>query len=299
MTQQEFGKTADGRAASLYTLTNKHGVQVAITNFGGTVVSIKIPDRQGNFVDVTHGYDDVGGYAGGKAYFGATVGRYGNRIAHGEFAIDGVKYTLAKNDGDNTLHGGIIGFNKVFWDAKDVTGSGPASLQLDYLSKDGEEGFPGNLRVRVVFTLTDANELKIVYSATTDKKTVLNLTNHTYFNLAGSGTILDEELTLAADKFTPVDKGLIPTGELRPVAGTAFDFHKPTAIGSRIGNDEEQLKFGHGYDHNWVLDSPGSGKPTLAATGVDPKSGRKLEVSRWLDPRERRHALRAALRALP
>jgi aldose 1-epimerase len=278
MTQQEFGKTADGRAASLYTLTNKHGVQVAITNFGGTVVSIKIPDRQGNFVDVTHGYDDVGGYAGGKAYFGATVGRYGNRIAHGEFAIDGVKYTLAKNDGDNTLHGGIIGFNKVFWDAKDVTGSGPASLQLDYLSKDGEEGFPGNLRVRVVFTLTDANELKIVYSATTDKKTVLNLTNHTYFNLAGSGTILDEELTLAADKFTPVDKGLIPTGELRPVAGTAFDFHKPTAIGSRIGNDEEQLKFGHGYDHNWVLDSPGSGKPTLAATVVDPKSGRKLEV---------------------
>jgi aldose 1-epimerase len=278
MTQQEFGKTSDGKVARLYTLTNQHGMQVSITDFGGTVVSIKVPDRQGNFADVTHGYDDVAGYAGGKAYFGATIGRYGNRIGHAEFTLDGKKYTLAKNDGDNTLHGGLLGFNKVFWDAKDVTGNGPASLQLDYLSKDGEEGFPGNLRARVVFTLTDANELKIAYSATTDKKTVLNLTNHTYFNLAAGGTILDEELTLAADKFTPVDQGLIPTGELRPVAGTAFDFRKPTAIGLRIGNDEEQLKFGHGYDHNWVLDSKGSARPTLAATVFDRKSGRKLEV---------------------
>ena len=278
MTQRDFGKTPDGRSATLYTLTNKHGVQVAITNFGGTVVSIKVPDRQGNFADITHGYDDIAGYAGGKAYFGATIGRYGNRIAHGEFTLDGVKYKLAKNDGDNTLHGGIIGFNKVYWDAKDVTGNGPASLQLDYLSKDGEEGFPGTLTARVVFTLTDSNELKIAYSATTDKKTVLNLTNHTYFNLAGGGTILDEELTLGADKFTPVDKGLIPTGELRPVAGTAFDFRKPMVIGARIENDDEQLKFGHGYDHNWVLNSHGSAKPMLAATVVDPKSGRKLEV---------------------
>jgi aldose 1-epimerase len=278
MTQQTFGNTSDGRAATLYTLTNKQGMQVAITNFGATVVSIKVPDGKGNSTDVVHGYDDVAGYEAGKAYFGATVGRYGNRIAHGEFMLDGKKVSLPKNDGDNTLHGGITGFNKVYWEAKDVTGAGPASLQLDYLSKDGEQGFPGNLQTRVVFTLTDANELKIVYSATTDKDTVLNLTNHSYFNLAGSGTILDEELTLAADKFTPVDKTLIPTGELRPVAGTAFDFRKPTAIGARIGNDEEQLKFGRGYDHNWVLNSKGSAKPTLAATVVDPKSGRKLEV---------------------
>ncbi|HME12904.1 MAG TPA: aldose epimerase family protein, partial [Candidatus Acidoferrum sp.] len=230
------------------------------------------------FADVTHGYDDLAGYVTGTASFGGTIGRYANRIAHGEFALDGVKYTLAKNNGENTLHGGVIGFNKVFWEAKDVTGSGPASLQLDYLSKDGEEGFPGNLRVRVVFTLTDANELRMAYSATTDKKTVVNLTNHAYFNLAGSGTILDEELTLAADRFTPVDPGLIPTGELRPVAGTAFDFRKPTVVGSRIDSDEEQIKLGHGYDHNWVLNSKGSAKPTLAATVGDPKSGRKLEV---------------------
>ncbi len=278
MTQRDFGKTADGRSATLYTLTNKHGVEVSITNFGATVVSIKIPDRQGHLLDVAHGYDDVAGYEGGKAYFGATVGRYANRIAHATFTLDGVKYTLAKNDGDNTLHGGILGFSRVFWDAKDITGNGPASLQLDYLSKDGQDGFPGNLQVRVIFTLTDSNELKISYAATTDKKTVLNLTNHTYFNLAGSGTILDEAVTIAADRFTPVDKGLIPTGELRPVAGTAFDFRKPMVIGSRIGNDEEQLKLGRGYDHNWVLNSGGSAKPTLAATVVDPKSGRKLEV---------------------
>ena len=278
MTEKEFGKTADGKAGKLYTLTNKNKMEVTITNFGASVVSIKVPDRQGNFADVVHGYDDVAGYATGKASIGATVGRYANRIAHGEFSLDGVKYTLNKNDGENTLHGGLVGFNKVFWDAKDATGNGPASLQLDYVSKDGEEHFPGNLSARVVFTLTDANELKIVYSATTDKKTVVNLTNHSYFNLAGSGTILDEELMLAADKFTPVDKGLIPTGELRAVAGTAFDFRKPTVIGARIENDEEQLKLGHGYDHNWVLSSGGSAKPTLAAMVFDAKSGRKLEV---------------------
>jgi aldose 1-epimerase len=278
MTQQAFGKTADGTPATLYTMTNKNGMQVAITNYGGTVVSIKVPDRKGTIADVTHGYDDAAGYETGKAYFGGTIGRYGNRIAHGTFSIDGVQYALPKNDGENTLHGGLMGFNKVFWTVKDISGNGPVALQLDYVSKDGEEGFPGKLTVRVIFTLTDSDELKINYAATTDKKTVLNLTNHTYFNLGGSGTILEEELMLAADKFTPVDKGLIPTGVLQPVAGTPFDFRKPMVIGSRIGDDEEQLKFGRGYDHNWVLNSKGSAKPSLVATVFDTKSGRKMEV---------------------
>ena len=278
MTPQPFGQNADGRTATLYTLRNQHGMEVAITNYGATIVSIKVPDRLGAFADVTHGHDDVAGYAAGTTYFGGTIGRYGNRIAHGKFAIDGVTYTLAKNDGENTLHGGIFGFSKVFWTTEEISASGAPALQLDYLSKDGEEGFPGNLSVRVIFTLTNANELKINYAANTDKKTVLNLTNHTYFNLAAGGTILDQELMIAADKFTPVDKGLIPTGELRPVAGTPFDFRKPSAIGSRIADHDEQLKFGQGYDHNWVLNSHGSAQPVLVVTLFDGKSGRKMEV---------------------
>jgi aldose 1-epimerase len=278
MTQQQFGKDTDGKIATLYNLRNQHGVEVAITNFGATIVSIKVPDRQGVFADVTHGHDDVAGYAAGETYFGGTIGRYGNRIAHGEFALDGVTYRLAKNDGGNTLHGGIIGFSKVYWTASDISAGGAPALRLEYLSKNGEEGFPGNLSVRVVFALTDANELKINYTADTDKKTVLNLTNHTYFNLAAGGTILDQELMIAADKFTPVDKSLIPTGELRPVAGTPFDFRKPTAIGSRIAHHDEQLKFGQGYDHNWVLNSHGSAKVVPVVTLFDPKSGRKMEV---------------------
>jgi aldose 1-epimerase len=278
MTQQQFGKNADGRIATLYTLRNQCGMEVAVADFGASVVGIKVPDRHGVFADITHGYDDVAGYAAGKTYFGGTIGRYGNRIARGEFSLDGGTYRLTKNDGENTLHGGTVGFNKVFWTAEEISSSGPPALQLDYLSKDGEEGFPGNLSVRVIFTLTNANELKIHYAATTDKKTVLNLTNHTYFNLAAGGTILDQELMIAADRFTPVDEGLVPTGERRSVAGTPFDFRKPTAIGSRIEGNDEQLKFGHGYDHNWVLDSHGTEQPVRVVTLFDAKSGRKMEV---------------------
>ena len=273
-----FGKMPDGQQVSLYVLTNKAGMEVAITNYGGVVVSVKAADRKGKFADVVLGYDTLDGYLGDKAYFGALVGRYANRIAHGEFKLDGVTYKLAKNNGENSLHGGIRGFSKVLWDAKEVSSKDGPSLQLNYLSKDGEEGYPGNLKVQVVYTLTDANELKIDYSATTDKRTVLNLTNHSYFNLAGQGTgdILGHELVIRADRFTPVDSGLIPTGELRPVAGTPFDFRTKTPIGSRIDQDDEQLKLGKGYDHNWVLANTRA--LSLAARAVEPNSGRVLEV---------------------
>src|ERR1700693_2669021 len=246
-----FGKTKDGREAHLYTLSNKSGMQVIISDFGGTVVSIKVPDRNGKIGDVVLGYDTLAGYQEGTASFGATVGRYANRIGGAKFSLDGKEYTLERNNGENHLHGG---FNKVLWDAEPAAGKS-ASLKIHYLSKDGEEKFPGNLSVTVLFTLTDANELKIEYTATTDKKTVLNLTNHSYFNLADSDTILNHQLTLKASRFTPVDAGLIPTGELRSVAGTPFDFRQATAIGARIDQDEEQLKLGPGYDHNWVLDA--------------------------------------------
>src|SRR5882672_5688605 len=255
MQKQAFGKTPDGEPVDLYILGNKNGVEAAITNYGGTVVSLKVPDRQGKFDDVVLGYDKMEDYAAGKSYFGAIIGRYGNRIAHGKFSIGKSTYTLAKNNGENTLHGGNIGFNKGGWTAKDVSGPAGPALELTYLSKDMEEGFPGNLSVKVVYTLTEQNSLMIDYSATTDKETVVNLTNHAYFNLAGQGNgdILQHRLLLHADKFTPVDAGLIPTGELRPVKGTPFDFSTPTAIGARIDQDEEQIKLGMGYDHNFVL----------------------------------------------
>lgn len=280
MKKQPFGKTEDGRSVDLYTLTNKSGMEVAITNFGGIVVALKVPDRNGKLDDVVLGYDNLDGYTSNTAYFGAIIGRYGNRIAHGEFALDGVTYHLPQNDGDNTLHGGKVGFNKRVWTAKDVSGSQGPALELTYLSKDGEEGFPGNLNVRVVYTLTDKNELRIEYFATTDKPTVVNLTNHSYFNLAGQGNgdILGHEVALHADRFTPVDQVLIPTGELRAVKGTPFDFTKPTAIGARINQDDQQLKVGRGYDHNWVLNSGGRGGLSLAAEAYDPKSGRVLDV---------------------
>jgi aldose 1-epimerase len=279
MQKQAFGKTDDGQQMDLYTLTNKKGMEVSITNFGGTVVSIKVPDKDGKIADVVLGYDDASGYQGGKAFLGTTVGRYGNRIAKGKFMLDGKTYTLPLNDGPNTLHGGLKGFNQKVWTAKDVSGPAGQALQLTYLSKDGEEGFPGNLSVKVTFTLAENNQLKIDYSATTDKDTVLNLTNHSYFNLAGQGDgdILGTELMLHASRFTPVDSTLIPTGELRSVTGTPFDFTKSTAIGSRIEQDDEQLKFGKGYDHNWVVDGT-PGMLRLAAKAYDPKSGRVLEV---------------------
>src|SRR5579864_3372077 len=248
--KSSFGKAPDGQDVDLYTLTNKNGVEAAISTNGGVVVSLKVPDRDGKLGDVVLGFDSVDGYVSDKSYFGAIIGRYGNRIGHGQFSLDGKTYTLAKNNGENTLHGGNKGFNKAVWMAKEIPAKDGQALELTYLSKDGEEGFPGNLHVRVVYTLTDSNALRIEYSATTDKDTVVNLTNHSYFNLAGpgSGDILGHVLTVNSDKFTPVDSGLIPTGELRNVGGTPFDFRKPTAMGARINSDDEQIKLGGGYD---------------------------------------------------
>lgn len=270
-----FGKIHDGREAHLFTLTNKSRMQVAITDFGATVVSIKVPDRTGKLGDVVLGYDSAEVYENGTAYIGATAGRYANRIAGAKFSLDGKEFTLPKNDHENHLHGS---FNKVLWEEEPGPNKKSPSIRLHYLSKEGEDGYPGNLSVNVSFTLTDSNELRIAYAATTDRKTVLNLTNHSYFNLSESGNVLDYQLTLHASRFTPVDAALIPTGEFRNVASTPFDFRESTAIGKRIDQDDEQLKLGHGYDHNWVLDGGVTKEPRLAATLYDPKSGRVLEV---------------------
>ena len=260
-----------------YTLTNKNGMIVKITSYGATITSIVVPDRNGNMADVTLGYDSVEGYINAidRPYFGSVVGRYGNRIAKGRFSIDGTEYELATNDGENHLHGGNMGFDKVVWDAEVVENG----VKLTYLAKDVEEGYPGNLKLSVTYTLTDHNEIVMHYEATTDKTTVVNVTNHAYFNLAGEGadTINDHVLQINASKFTPVDEGLITTGELRDVAGTPFDFREPKVIGKHLEADDEQLKFGLGYDHNWVLDREGDGMET-AATLYEPKSGRVLEV---------------------
>ena len=280
ITKQEFGKTQDGQLVDIYTLVNKNGVEARITNYGAVLVSLRVPDRSGKLEDVVPGYPALEGYETDKAFFGGTIGRYGNRIAHGKFVLNGTTYTLATNDGLNHLHGGTKGFNKRVWTAKETRASAGPALTLTYLSKDGEEGYPGNLSVRVTYTLTDGNDLKIEYSATTDKETVVNLTNHSYFNLAGQGNgdILDHELMIRADRFTPVDATLIPTGELRKVSGTPFDFTHATAIGARINQDDEQLKFGKGYDHNWVLNRGKTGALELVARLDSPKSGRILEV---------------------
>jgi aldose 1-epimerase len=277
-----FGKTADGMPIDEYVLTNQRGMEAAIINFGATLVALKVPDRAGQLADVVLGYDDLAGYANGKSYFGGTIGRYGNRIAHGTFQLDGVSYHVPLNDGENSLHGGTVGFNKRIWTAKEVSTGGAEALELTYLSKDGEEGYPGNLSVKVIYTLAaDRNELRIDYSATTDKDTVLNLTNHSYFNLAGQGEgdILAHQVRINARQFTPVNATLIPTGELREVKGTPFDFTQATAIGARIGQDDQQLKLAKGYDHNWVLDKTGGkGGLVLAAEVYEPKSGRDLQV---------------------
>jgi aldose 1-epimerase len=282
MQKQDFGKLSDGQSADLYTLTNKHRMEVTITNFGATVVSLKVPDKSGKFGDVVLGYDTAGEYQTGKGYFGAIVGRYGNRIAHGQFALDGKTYTLAKNNGENSLHGGTVGFNGHLWLAKDVSDAAGQALQLTYVSKDGEEGYPGNLTIHVTYSIpASENTLKIEYSATTDKDTVLNPTNHSYFNLAGQGNgdNLKHELVIHASRFTPVDSTLIPTGELKKVAGTPFDFSKQTAIGARIDQDDDQLKFGKGYDHNWIVDKKaGATGPTLTVEVYEPTSGRVMHV---------------------
>jgi aldose 1-epimerase len=277
ITREPFGKAPDGTPVELFTLRNKAGVEARICNYGGIVVSLKAPDRHGNMGDVVLGYDDLASYIKSSPYFGCLVGRYGNRIARGHFTLDGQTYTLATNNGPNALHGGIKGFDKVVWTPAIVTRDGGQALELRYLSKDGEEGYPGNLQVTAVYSLTPDNGLKLEYTAATDKDTVLNLTQHSYFNLACQGDILSHVVMIPADRFTPVDSTLIPTGELRPVEGTPFDFRKPTAIGARIEQSDEQLKFGGGYDHNWVINKT-IGTLTLMARVEDPSTGRVLEV---------------------
>ncbi|MFC1551162.1 galactose-1-epimerase [Candidatus Latescibacterota bacterium] len=279
---EPFGATADGIPVTLYTLTNSNGMAAKISTFGGDIVSLTAPDRDGNYADIVLGYDSVDGYIKDSSNFGAIIGRYGNRIGGARFTLDNVEYIIAKNDGENHLHGGTIGYNLVVWNAEEISGGDFAGLKLTYLSPDGEEGYPGNLNVTVTYSLTNNSELRIDYHATTDKKTVVNLTNHSYFNLAGVAengidTILNHELTLFADRFTPVDRGLIPTGELRQVEDTPFDFRTPMAIGARIEADDEQIGFGRGYDHNWVLNS-GGGNLTLAGRVYEPNTGRIMEI---------------------
>jgi aldose 1-epimerase len=274
-----FGYSIEGEGIDLYTLANAHGMEANITNYGATLVSLKIPVFHGESVDVTLGYDSFKAYAHNTAYFGSTVGRYANRIAGGEFSLYGKRFHLVKNEGANHLHGGNRGFNKVIWQEESLIGNVGPSVVLTYLSKDGEEGYPGNLSVTVTYSLTDENELRIEYSAETDQPTVINLTHHSYFNLAGAGAgdILGHKLMIVADQFTPVDNRLIPTGELRSVRGTPQDFTQPAEIGARIEQDDEQLILGRGYDHNWVLNKE-EGTLALAARVMESKSGRTLEV---------------------
>jgi aldose 1-epimerase len=279
ITEQAWGVLPTGETISLYTLRNEKGVEANISNFGGRIVTLKVPDRAGKFADVVLGYDTLEPYTKPNPFFGTLVGRYANRIANGEFTLDGKKYTLAKNNGPNSLHGGLQGFDKKAWTATVIATKNGQALQLAYFSKDGEEGYPGNLSNSVTYTLSNENALSIDYAATTDAPTVLNLTNHSYFNLAGHGNghILDQQLMLNADKFTPVNANLIPTGELRSVDGTPFDFRKPAPIGAHIDAADEQIQFGQGYDHNFVLHGA-AGAPALAARVTDPQSGRVMEV---------------------
>jgi aldose 1-epimerase len=277
--KQPFGKTADGGAVDVYTLTNSNGIRARIMTYGAAMVSLEVPDRAGKMEDILLGYDNLDGFVKNRPYFNCIVGRYGNRIAKGKFTLDGKEYTLAVNNGENHLHGGIKGFDKYIWQAEPFKKNNEAGLKLSMLSKDGDEGYPGNLTVNVTYTLTNDNELRIDYFAATDKATVCNLTNHNYYNLTGDAKtdILGHILTLNADRFTPVDEGLIPTGKLEAVKGTPMDFTKPTAIGDRINADDRQIKFGGGYDHNWVLNKKDSGL-SLAAKLYEPTSGRAMEI---------------------
>jgi aldose 1-epimerase len=279
ITKAAFGKTSDGQAVDVYTLKNSKGAEARIMTYGGVVLSLKMPDKSGNFGDVVLGCDKLEDYTKTPPppYFGALIGRYGNRIGKATFTLDGKTYTLAANNNGNTLHGGNKGFDKVVWtgEGKD-TADGPA-LVLKYTSKDGEEGYPGTLNVTATYTLTDNNELRIDFTATTDKDTVVNLTHHGYFNLAGKGDILGHVVTIPADNITPVDAGLIPLGNLQSVEGTPFDFRKPMAIGARIDADNAQLKLGPGYDHNWVINKK-MGELTLMAHVSEPTTGRVMEV---------------------
>lgn len=274
MQKDYFGTTPDGQEVHKYVMKNKNGLEVHVINYGAIITHLKTPDSSGEFDDIVLGYDELQGYLKSSPYFGAIVGRYGNRIAKGKFTLDGTTYSLAENNNGQHLHGGVKGFDKVYWNIEPVS---PAKLKLTYRSKDMEEGYPGNLDVTVYYTLTDDNALEIEYEATTDKKTVVNLTQHTYFNLTGAKRdILDHVLTIYADRYVPVDKVLIPVGDLKPVNGTPFDFTNPTPVGQRINDDHEQLKVGGGYDHCWVLNGQDSLK--TAASLYEPTSGRYIEV---------------------
>jgi len=277
ISQAPFGVTPDGTPVTLYTLKNASGLEAKISDLGGILVSLKTPDRTGKPGEVALGYDTLDPYIHENSYMGAMVGRYANRIAGASFTLDGHTYKLAANNGPNSLHGGKKGFNNMVWHAStSVSESGP-TLELTYLSKDGEEGFPGNLQVKAVYSLTADNALRLEYTATTDKPTVVNLSQHSYFNLAGRGEVLDHQFLINAAKFTPVDDTLIPTGELRPVAGTPFDFRQPTTLGTRISLSDPQLKIGHGFDHNFVVDKP-AGQLGLMARITEPTTGRVMEV---------------------
>jgi len=274
MTSEPFGQTSDGTPVDVFTIRNTKGMVMRVTNYGGIITSLMAPDHSGRFADVVLGYDSLASYVRDNPYFGALIGRYGNRIAKGRFTLNGVEYTLATNNGANHLHGGLKGFDKVVWKAEQVN---DRALLLSYVSNNGEEGYPGTLYAKVTYTLTDSNEIQIDYSATTDMATVANLTHHSYFNLAGKGDILGHELTILADQYTPIDAGLIPTGELRDVSGTPFDFRTPTPIGARISGADEQLQFAGGYDHNFVLNKMDNSL-TLVARVVEPTSGRMMEI---------------------
>jgi aldose 1-epimerase len=278
VTSRPFGALPDGKEVTLYTLKNSQGVEMSVMNYGGIIVSLKVPDKSGKLDDVVLGYDSLSGYLKSNPYFGALIGRYGNRIAKGKFSLDGVHYMLPVNDGENHLHGGTKGFDKVYWDIQVPADS--SSLVLSYKSADGEQGYPGNLDMSVTYTLTDSNEVKVDYKATTDKKTVVNLTQHSYFNLSGNAAqdILSHQLMIAADQFLPVDKTLIPTGELKPVAKTPFDFNTLTVIGARINDQDQQLLAGKGYDHCWVLKNGESKSLQKVSELYEPNSGRLMEV---------------------
>ena len=287
--QASFGALPDGTALDLYALTNPNGVEVRVTTYGGIILSILAPDRDGELADVTLGFDTIEGYLGDSPYFGALIGRYGNRIAEGRFSLDGEAYELAVNNGPNALHGGLRGFDKVVWDAEPFERDGARGLVLRYTSPDGEEGYPGTLATTVTYTLTDDNALVVEYHATTDAATPVNLTQHTYFNLSGTAaggadsvaSILDHELTIHADGFTPVDETLIPTGEIRAVEGTPFDFRQPVAVEARIGEADGQIEAGGGYDHNFVLNETGEtwgDSLRFAARVAHAGSGRTLDV---------------------
>lgn len=281
VTETPFGATPDGEAVNVYTLRNTHGVEARVINYGGIILSLKVPDRGGEFGDVVLGYDSLSGYIASSPYFGALIGRYGNRIRNARFTLDGQTYTLAANNGPNHLHGGVKGFDKVVWDAEPFMRGDTVGITLRYTSPDGEEGYPGTLQSEVVYALTSENELVFDYLATTDKATPVNLTQHSYFNLAGDGArdILGHVVRLNADRFTPVESTLIPTGELRAVQGTPFDFRAPHAIGERIAQHDEQLRFGLGYDHNWVLNrNAAEAAPSLAAEVFEPTTGRVMQI---------------------